>query len=1013
MKPFATSTLVALLTLAGAFACGSPQVGSRPAPKTQATTASVAAPTVTASPVLPTASLVRQSAGIAKAEYLADSTASVIARVDAGAFTYLRVRLNPTDAEHLARDSRLEYTHVMCEGSPNCLGVWPSAKAGASTNAPSLVLRLPRASAASLPNAIVLHTRASQLWPKRIVLGGKAQRFTLKDALTQDGRAEDLAAAFRDGLAQYLEFRGSEEPYVAFAVNRIRSRLAPHSATKGTARNSSNAEFLSAMNFYTGRGEIAKTLQTERGLGVSAKRFQPTVALSKVAGVRALERDYAALVAADRSVTSPRYSPLSNLLPPDSIVIEFSTVKDLVQLPKLFDERFDAISRALEAQPGTYRLVERYREQLIVEPSQLSEQLGHVAVGNVALVLGDPYLREGTDVSLVLEVRQRALVETVLAKYLSRAQAKFPTLETKSLQIEGAEVTLRATPDGRIRQYVAWSSDRLWLSNSPKRMAQLLRIAKNKDKSLQQTEDYRWARSVTPFDETKERAHLFFGDAFMTAITGPRSKILEARRTRAQNELRTVDYAALLHGMMEGVPAQSQKQLLASGWLTKKDLVHFDGSPITWSSDYGAASSWGRSSEMLPLIDLTITKVDPSEAKSYGSFRSDYEWQVRGALDPTSLRVLRTESPTELRTELRILPLLPTEKLSRMFQETVRSVGRGSVKPGGTTDGLSAVLAIAKNSPLRDLARNLLDGSMMKSKLALGFLGDWVKVGLAEDPIVLEGALREGYVQEIATVPATEKDDRIDLEKNLQRLPAWAAIQIQSRAMLTAALAAIRVASKEHLEDMVAWSEAGMYRDLSVSKVTIGRRDEPDELVSVYYAVVKDTLLLSLQRRVLELRMDDVLAGNQPQGTAVDSRSAQLLLEWSKQPKSILSAVASGMLERSAAEAHSGACMGLSLLAMGLGEQTANDLDGALALRYLGYEPLSPNGPGLKIVDGQCVHPIYGTQLEPVLPAAQDATIPLHRAIDRLRSIRFGVGAVPRKDEQEFFGTVDISFADE
>jgi hypothetical protein len=178
----------------------------------------------------------------------------------------------------------------------------------------------------------------------------------------------------------------------------------------------------------------------------------------------------------------------------------------------------------------------------------------------------------------------------------------------------------------------------------------------------------------------------------------------------------------------------------------------------------------------------------------------------------------------------------------------------------------------------------------------------------------------------------------------------------------------------------------------------------------VYYAIVKDTFVLSFQRRVLELRIDDVLAGNRPKGTAVDSKSKQVLLDWSKKPGSILSVIAAGMLEESALQAQARACAGMTVLSLAFGEQAVNETDGTLGLRYLGYEPLSPNGPGLKMQDGQCIHPVYGSELEPALPAAQNTTVPLHHAVDQLRKLRFGLGVVPRANEQELFSTVDVTF---
>lgn len=1027
MKSVAPRILVLVMTLGGAQACGSSGALQSKA------AAPPAEPSDAAAPLAPrvdeaTGPLLTQAAGVAKAEYLPNGTVQIVARADVGGFSYLRVRIAPEYVAQAGHD--FAPFRLTCDPNPGCIGVWAVPSGNAAQRSQDAILRWPHQGDVSRPTSIWARTSGFQASSKRELRGGSEMRFAIEDPGI-DQKAGDFGGEFRQGLSHLLEHLAPYEPFVAFATSRIRSRSAANPPKSRPSRGSTHDELRSLMDFYTGRGEIERTLQTHRGLGLPRPGFRPSVALAKVRGVEAPKRDYDALVGADPSLAQrPQLGPLAKLLPREAIAIEFPSIQDLVKLPRILDERFDEITRALERQPGSYRLVERYREQLIIEPSKLSEQLGHIAVGAVAMVIGDPYLREGTDVSLVLELRQRNLVEGVLARYVENARIKHPNLELKKLSLEGTDVTVRSTPDGQIRQYSAWVENHLFLSNSPKRLAQLLRIARAAEPALADAADYRWARRVCPFDARKERAHLFFGDDFVASVTGPRSKVLEARRTLAQSELRAVDYAALLHAMVEGAPAKDTVELLKAGWLTRKDLKHFDSSPITWSSASGASSAWGRSSEMTPVVELPLDKLDPAEVSRYDSFRISYESMLRGALDPTSLRVLRTDSDSALRTELRILPLSPAGDLGGRLRDVVRHVGRGSVDAGPAVNGLGAVLAISKDSPLRDLAQSVLSGSVRRKELALGFLGDWVKVGLAEEPLLFDFALSEHEIPEVArpgvqvastnaASPGAASDplaqrqperESIDLEANLHRVPVWAAVQIRSGVLLTAALAALRIELKDNLGDWVTWSEAGKYREHPVSKVEIKQHQDAERPVTIYYAVVKDVLLVSLQRRVLELRIDDVLAGNRPKATPIDSRSTQVAADWSKKAGSIYSALLSGTIERSALKAHEQACAGMLLLAMGLGESAANSGDGAAALRYLGYEPLSPNGPGLKIVGGQCVHPVYGTELEPVLPAARDATVPLHRAIEQLRRLRFGLGIVPRADEMELFGTTEIVF---
>jgi hypothetical protein len=283
-------------------------------------------------------------------------------------------------------------------------------------------------------------------------------------------------------------------------------------------------------------------------------------------------------------------------------------------------------------------------------------------------------------------------------------------------------------------------------------------------------------------------------------------------------------------------------------------------------------------------------------------------------------------------------------------------------------------------------------------------------MGLAEKAVVETDATTVRDASAGQAVPRDEaRKSEFGVEQNLHRLPVWAMVHIKNPILLTAALAALRSALKEDLDDWVAWKTDEKYRGISITRVDVHPSGASDVQVSIYYAMVKDALLIALQRSVLESRVDDVFAGRTPHKAELGNRPEQLYLEWSKKPGAFLSALLIGALERSALSAHDAACTGLSLLALGVGEERANAADGRLAMRYLGYEPRSPNGAGLRIKEGECLHPVYGSFAEPVLPKARDSAVSLHRAIEQLRKLRFGLGTVPRGVEQELVGTMEIT----
>jgi hypothetical protein len=973
-----------------------------------------------------------QRSGRASRELLGDLQATVAGVQHKSGIGYLRVRLNDNAFVY---GRAAELSQAVCEPNIRCqaaLLVEPDASTGdrqtseaAAGNArgrgiaapakpaamraahgPELLLRISDSAGFAQLSSVTLRSYRSGHGGR----GGLEQvvRLSGLDSAPEDA---DLDRDFATSWAAFIHRFGDGEPFAEFAAARMqRQSLARSgSARPGAQRPSPRVDLHALMDFYTGQSEVRRTLQTDRGLGTSWRALPKTIDLARLRSVQHEPRDYRALLAGDAGAQRFVPHPLAGSIPNDALVVEFGSVKELVSLPRRLDQRLGRILAALEGQPGDNLLLERYRTQLIVEQTSLAEKLGHVAIGTVALVVGDPYLREGTDVSLLFEVRERKLLEAALAGFVANARRAHPDLESKQLVVADMPVLVHQTADGRLRRYEAWIGPNLVISNSRGALEHILDVQRDKASRLALSSDYQWARSMAPFAAEAERAFLFFGDAFVAKITGPRSKILEARRARAQSELRSVEYAALLFGWMQGAPAQSLDELLASGWLTKADMVHFDGSPINFDPRRGASSRFGAADDLLPIIDLGISKIDTGEASAYEDFRSEYERGLRGALDPTTLRFLRKASDEQWSTELRILPLSPGGELGSQFREIVRTVGRGAIDPGTSPDGLRAVLGISRESPLRELADGVVHGTLRGKELTLGFLGDWVEAGIVDDPWLWNFAVAKRLLPELED--KTEDRSAFGIEQNLHRVPLWAAAHVKSPMLLTAALAALRFQSRESLGDWVSWHDGDKYRDLGVTRVEIHPSGGEESSVVIHFTLVKDVLVLSLDRRILEQRVDEVLAGHRPKGVDVASGASQLVLGFERGTTRYLTEILGSLLDAPGILAHRRACIALSLLAAGIGEDAANSAERSrLGLRILGVAPESPAGPGLSIDHGQCNHPVYGTELEPVVPDGRDEAVPLHAAVRQLQALRMGLAVVPRGDEQEFVGRVEFEW---
>ena len=94
----------------------------------------------------------------------------------------------------------------------------------------------------------------------------------------------------------------------------------------------------------------------------------------------------------------------------------------------------------------------------MIERTGLSRTLGHLAAHEVALAVGDPFVREGTDVTVLFRVRSQTLLSSALARYEESARKRRPDL--KSLASHAAPVPTELLPSNDARpQQGNWEDD--------------------------------------------------------------------------------------------------------------------------------------------------------------------------------------------------------------------------------------------------------------------------------------------------------------------------------------------------------------------------------------------------------------------------------------------------------------------------------------------------------------------------------------------------------------------------
>jgi hypothetical protein len=768
----------------------------------------------------------------------------------------------------------------------------------------------------------------------------------------------------------FLEY-GARDEFVNFAQLQLAQR-AP--ATAVPTRNTNRSELYDLMSIYTGMTSINEALQADRILNPAAAAEKADIPLEGLSGVPLPAHPWPEMI--KELGVKPVVEPMASYIPADMAYVHFSDLRDFVKLARDFDDWITPATQMLETRPGTSHFIERYEKMLVIERTGLAEALGHVVADGVALTTSDPYLREGSDLSLVFKVKSRPALIAALNQFEANARKVHPDLE-EAFWKDGTTIVRRLfTPDGEIEQNRVEFGDVLIISNSRGAIRAFLDAQKPGGRKLADEGDFQYLRAKYPFD-SKESGFVFLSDVFVARAVSPEIKILESRRVVAKAELAMPQYATLLYGYMEGKRATAIKDVVAAGYLQQANLKHSDGQSIQFSADEGALSAWGRTTFLTPIRDLSLKTVTATEKTSYERFSATYQSYWKAFIDPIGIRINKDEDGKGWNFDGRILPLIDNSD----YDEFIEMVGKATVRPATVNTGVQYVFAVGKDARLRKeldgASRNMIPGV----NLSVGWLGDWVTVG-AED--------RSG-LWDLAMLGLSASQGRADMNQTqtmeaLSRAPLYVGAHVANSIALGAFLTGIKGLASSAAPGMIRWEESAHYRDVPIVRVGTNP-GAPEGDMAVHYAIYQDKFVLAVERATLEIQIDRILDGAWPspaEGTDADTQTAiaaRLGDAWLT--KSLLA-----MAELGIHQGHYVSERSYEELVFGLPGAIKTAADARrLGVVYLGYEPRSAHGGDFSMVDGYVSHPLYGTLIEPKLPAVPVENSDLTKAVQTIQKI--------------------------
>lgn len=410
----------------------------------------------------------------------------------------------------------------------------------------------------------------------------------------------------------------------------------------------------------------------------------------------------------------PEISALARAVPEDFYFAEFRALTKLLDAFEAGDLWGSHLYNQAFRDTATLDVGERIKRQLAVETDPRTRPFYDLMVEEVAVAGSDPFVREGSDVTLLFRVKQPLLFRERMDSFIDAAAKARPDARRETGEYLGVEYVQLQTPERDISVVSAYPEEGLHVrSNSLAAFRRVVEAMKGKDatgravRRLGDTSEFAYIRTLMPRGDAREDGFVYLSDPFVRRLMGPSVKLTERRRLLCYNHLRMIGHAALLFRTERGRAPASLAELkdsgAAPGLFGEGALSCPDGGRYALSSDAttGVCSHHGHALRLTPNIEAPVAQVSAEEADDYRAFVAEYNQYWRTFFDPIAFRL--KVAPEELRVETIILPLIDNTAYTTLASALGSTPEPLDALPVPRRNIFSASLRLKKEQLLKEL----------------------------------------------------------------------------------------------------------------------------------------------------------------------------------------------------------------------------------------------------------------------------------------------------------------------
>lgn len=630
----------------------------------------------------------------------------------------------------------------------------------------------------------------------------------------------DSLSLLRIPGAAWFRYLASENRGAVQPTNTINSNLNP------TFINDPSEGIF---DLLSGGKAVSENLQLDRLMPQTGQVETATEDINTIQGITVQPYDWSTRL----KDAKPKLDSLASFIPNDNYAIFFPSFsalslvldeadKDSVPLLTLFESR---------SEDGSSK--NRYQDQLCLPSSELSKLIGPLMIDQVAITGSDPYLRTGSDLSVIFRAKSpEALSDFIKAK--QQIALTLPGAQKIEGTVQGINYSGVVSIDRSISSYLAVSGTTVLVSNSLSLLDRNIKSSLKPEISYQELEEYKYFRTRYPQSSVTESALVVISDDAIRKWGSALWRIANARRIKSDAYLADLE-AKHLYEIIKA--SEEEKDLLSSN-------IPMELGKLTFSNRGIRSSIYGTRVFQTPIAELSISKVSVSESSGYTRWRDGYQRNWSTYFDPIALSLSVQESG--ISADLSVMPLI----LGSEYQSfSSISIGANIIPTTGNPHQeslLNFILALNNQSSMINQAGGFAQGIMPSLTSPFSWLGNYISLYADPDPF-WEDLKKEIKPQDF-------------LEKEYGKLPLAVQIGVQDPLKMALFLTSLRGGMGQAAPGMSIWEnfdyQGAQYVKVSPATSTQAAPSVFGRIPSIYYVVTPDAILITLSESLLKRALD-------------------------------------------------------------------------------------------------------------------------------------------------------------